>query len=157
MRLQMRKNAEISPNNGIKTKRIKRISLIAGLILFALYCLLATKFLGSACPVYLIFGIPCPGCGMTRAWISLFSGDIAKAFYYHPAFFAAAIIAVCVILCVIKPKLKKSKAIAGIYIVLSVAFLIAYIYRMIVFFPNEEPINYNENSLLAWIIRAFSR
>ena len=153
----MRKKAEISSNNGIGTKKKKGISLIIWLILFALYCVLTTKFLGSACPAYLIFGIPCPGCGMTRAWISLFSGDIAKAFYFHPAFFAAAIIAVCVILCEIKPKLKKSKVITGIYLVLCVAFLAAYVYRMIVFFPNEEPINYNENSLLAMIIRAFSR
>lgn len=152
----MRKKAEISPNN-IITKKKKGISLIIWLILFALYCVLTTKFLGSACPVYLILGIPCPGCGMTRAWISLFSGDITKAFYFHPAFFAAAIIVVCVILSEIKPKLKKSKVITGIYLVLCVAFLAAYIYRMIVFFPNEEPINYNENSLLAMIIKAFSR
>lgn len=152
----MRKNAGISHSNGIDDKKKKGISLIVWLILFALYCVLTTKFLGSACPLYLIFGIPCPGCGMTRAWISLLGGDIAKAFYFHPAFFAAAIVAVCVILCGIKPKLKKSKVITGIYLVLCVAFLSAYIYRMIVFFPNEEPINYNENSLLAVIIRAFS-
>lgn len=152
----MRKNTELQNNNGIETKKGKGISLIIWLILFALYCVLTTEFLGSACPVYLIFGIPCPGCGMTRAWISLFSGDIAKAFYFHPAFLAAAIIAACVILCGIKPKLKKSKVITGIYLVLCVVFLAAYIYRMVVFFPNEEPINYNENSLLAIIIRAFS-
>ena len=109
----MRKNAEISPNNGIDAKKKKGISLIIWLIIFALYCVLATKFLGSACPLYLIFGIPCPGCGMTRAWISLFGGDIAKAFYFHPAFFAAAIVAVCVILCGIKPKLKKVKLLRG--------------------------------------------
>lgn len=153
----MRKNTELPNNNGIGTKKKKGISLIIWLILFALYCVLTTKFLGSACPAYLIFGIPCPGCGMTRAWISLFSGDITKAFYFHPAFLAAAIIAVCVILSEIKPKFKKSKVITAIYLVLCVAFLATYIYRMIVFFPNEEPINYNENSLLAMIIRAFSR
>ena len=34
------------------------------------------------------FGIPCPGCGLTRAFQSLLSGDLRKAFYYHPLWWA---------------------------------------------------------------------
>lgn len=152
----MRKISRQSKNNDNKTTAKRRISLVIGLILFASYCALTTEFLGSACPFYLLFGIPCPGCGMTRAWISLFCGEVTKAFYFHPIFFAAAVVAVCVILCEIKPKLKRSKVITGVYLAMCVAFLATYVYRMAVFFPNEEPINYNENSLLAVIIRAFS-
>jgi len=36
------------------------------------------------CPFKAITGIPCPGCGFTRACFSLCKGDIAGAFYYHP-------------------------------------------------------------------------
>lgn len=32
--------------------------------------------------------IPCPGCGMTRAWLSLLRGDIAGAFAFHPLFWS---------------------------------------------------------------------
>lgn len=39
------------------------------------------------CPIKMITGISCPGCGMTRAYLSLLRFDIAKAFYYHPLFF----------------------------------------------------------------------
>jgi len=30
-----------------------------------------------------IFDIPCPGCGMTRAFYEIISGDFSKAFYYN--------------------------------------------------------------------------
>ncbi len=36
------------------------------------------------CPLDYIFGIPCPACGITRAFLSLLKGDIRMAFYYHP-------------------------------------------------------------------------
>ena len=36
------------------------------------------------CPSEFILGIPCPLCGISRAFIALFSGDVKAAFYYHP-------------------------------------------------------------------------
>lgn len=38
------------------------------------------------CPYSLLFGIPCPGCGMTRAFFALAQGNVKDAFYYHPLF-----------------------------------------------------------------------
>lgn len=43
-------------------------------------------FVVGRCPVYWLTGIPCPGCGMTRAFEALLHLDIAGAFYYHPLF-----------------------------------------------------------------------
>jgi len=39
------------------------------------------------CPFSRIFHTPCPGCGMSRAYIALLRFDIAAAFGYHPLFF----------------------------------------------------------------------
>lgn len=36
------------------------------------------------CPFRLLTSIPCPGCGMTRAFIALASLDIKQAFSYNP-------------------------------------------------------------------------
>jgi len=36
------------------------------------------------CPFHLIFGVECPGCGVTRACISLARGDIGMALHYNP-------------------------------------------------------------------------
>ncbi len=42
---------------------------------------------GITCPIKYITGISCPGCGMTRAWLSLLlRGDLEAAFHYHPLF-----------------------------------------------------------------------
>lgn len=38
------------------------------------------------CTYKKLLGIPCPGCGMTRAWLSLLRGDIIGAFRWHPLF-----------------------------------------------------------------------
>jgi hypothetical protein len=38
------------------------------------------------CPFRLITGIPCPGCGMTHAFLAAFRGDFADAFRWHPLF-----------------------------------------------------------------------
>lgn len=37
----------------------------------------------SFCLIKNIFHLPCPGCGMTRAFNCIFSGDLTGAFYYN--------------------------------------------------------------------------
>lgn len=36
------------------------------------------------CPSILLFGRPCPGCGLTTSWARLLHGDVAGAFAAHP-------------------------------------------------------------------------
>lgn len=36
------------------------------------------------CPVAGTFGVPCPGCGLTRATLALLRGDVRAAFHFHP-------------------------------------------------------------------------
>lgn len=38
------------------------------------------------CPAKKIFGIDCPGCGLTRACLSALRLDFKSAFEYHPLF-----------------------------------------------------------------------
>lgn len=56
---------------------------------------------GWTCPIFHTFGVPCPGCGMTRATLSLFRGDLRQALTLHayaPIFLVALIfITVCTI------------------------------------------------------------
>ncbi|MFT7484268.1 MAG: hypothetical protein ACI9F9_000108, partial [Candidatus Paceibacteria bacterium] len=40
------------------------------------------------CPIHSLTGVSCPGCGITRACLSLVQGDLVSAWSYHPfAFF----------------------------------------------------------------------
>ncbi len=44
---------------------------------------------GIGCPIRFLFGIPCPGCGTTRACAAALHGDFAEAFRWHPLFIVA--------------------------------------------------------------------
>jgi hypothetical protein len=36
------------------------------------------------CPFKVATGLPCPGCGITRASVAFLHGDITTSFFYHP-------------------------------------------------------------------------
>lgn len=45
---------------------------------------LVLRLLNGFCMLRTLTGIPCPGCGMTRAVLSALHGDFGAAFAYHP-------------------------------------------------------------------------
>ncbi len=45
-----------------------------------------------SCPFLSLFDIPCPGCGMTRAYISLLNLNVKGAFSFHPMFWSVPIL-----------------------------------------------------------------
>lgn len=60
------------------------------LILTVIYIAIVFVFskAGYSCVFRELFGIQCPGCGMTRAYISLLKFDVLSAFRYHPMFWS---------------------------------------------------------------------
>ena len=44
------------------------------------------------CLFQALFRVPCPGCGMTRAWLSVCRGDFAAAFSFHPLFWTVPLL-----------------------------------------------------------------
>ncbi len=58
-------------------------------VLLAAAAMLPSNGLGiRVCLFRILSGLPCPGCGLTRALSSLLHGDWAAAFSYHPFVFA---------------------------------------------------------------------
>ncbi len=59
------------------------LSIIVGFVFFVSLCLITLKYNISLCIFNNLFGIPCPGCGMTRAFISIIKLDFVSAFQYN--------------------------------------------------------------------------
>lgn len=93
------------------------------------------------CPVYGIIGIPCPACGITRAYKLFLTGHIKDAFLMHPLFLLPAFF-------IFKPLRKKKFFIASALI-----FIAVYILRFRMLFPTAEPFNYNYNSMIGEFLK----
>ncbi|TYQ18026.1 UNVERIFIED_CONTAM: uncharacterized protein DUF2752 [Acetivibrio alkalicellulosi] len=112
---------------------IGSISIVAGFITDRSVCL----FLNFT-------GIPCPSCGMTRAFISLFRGDLAGAFNYHPLFIMPAAIVI-----INHKKIRSNKVLYNRLILLFIVILLAvYVIRLIMLFPDSEPLVFYSDGLL---------
>jgi len=42
------------------------------------------------CPMAAVLGVPCPGCGLSRATLALLHGNVRQALYLHPLVFVIA-------------------------------------------------------------------
>ena len=51
--------------------------------------------LGLPCPFDRFLHIPCLGCGMTRAWLSVLQLDFSAAFAYHGMFWSVPPMVLC--------------------------------------------------------------
>ena len=63
------------------THRWRRV-LAVGALAVPLLAALWSGF--PLCPSAGLFGLPCPGCGLTRATLALLQGDFHAAYHLHP-------------------------------------------------------------------------
>lgn len=117
-----------------------------GALAFVIY------FFDIPCPILTTLGIPCPGCGITRAFRALFAGKIGDSFFYYPLWPLALF--VFIIWFLGKQSWVQIKWVNWImkkdafwYSCLAVV-LIVYIIRMIWLFPDVIPMQSNPNGIL---------
>lgn len=108
-------------------------------------------FFHTVCPTVMVTGFPCPACGLTRAFRALAAGHFAEAFSIHP--FIYPIAGMVLFLLVWRYYFQKSlRPFVKYMILLIVAMVIYYVYRMIRYFPGEPPISYYYDSILGRIL-----
>ena len=101
----------------------------------------------TPCAVYHVLGIPCPACGLTRAFVQLAQGDVAGAFWYHPLFWLV------LLLPWVAHKKMPPRGQHFLWIFLLVVFTGTWVVRMVFYFPGNAPMHFNEVSLLGWLLR----
>lgn len=114
---------------------------------------ISNLLLGKICALRIISGIPCPGCGLTRAFLLLLQGKVKEATVIHPfwlpvlAVFAAFLI--CRYFIVNEKRRKKAiRVIGSVAVVMVIAMFAFYFYRMAMYYPKEEPMVYDRYNLI---------
>lgn len=134
-------------------KRNKNSLLVFIILVILIYGIL--QVFGITCPIKFITGVSCPGCGMTRAYLSLLRLDFKSAYYYHPLFVLPAL---GLIIYIFRDKFSK-KFLSRLEIFFVLVFLIVYVFRMmdpndtIVVFRPYESIFYKIFNFLKELMR----
>lgn len=119
---------------------------------FIIYYLLMLHFFNASCPMVILFGLPCPGCGLTRALFCVFTLRWGNAFYLNPISFLIGIfLIVFFIFRYIYGKLPKW-LIAFFWIIVVLLF-IRYLYGLFNWFPNRIPYVYRRKNLFTHLLK----
>lgn len=84
---------------------------------------------GGLCLLLSIFGVPCPGCGLTRATFSALRGELTLALSYHPMFWAPYLMIGIGLLSIPMKKLRRSAFVT--VVILAFAMLSCWIIRLL--------------------------
>ncbi len=101
----------------------------------------ALLFSGITCPIRQLTGISCPGCGMSRAWLSVLHGDLAAALLYHPLFWFP--------LALLPAPLLRNPARQRLFWALLVLVLFVWLVRF--FLPNDSVVTFSPQE--GWLVQ----
>jgi len=124
------------------------------LLLVLTYAFIISPLISSSCMIYQTIGLPCAGCGMTRATRFVLTGQFSRAFYLNPMSY---VVVLYVIYCLFFRYIKGKAVpyfIKGI-IIIAILMILFYIVRMFMYFPDRVPYVYNYNNTLENIIPGY--
>ncbi len=138
------------------------------LLAIVLFLLFILELFGSTCFFASVFGIPCAGCGSTRALSLLLQGRLSEAIRMHPLILVSlalllALLAWAILKLVLVRKGREMpfslppRALNIIMFSLVALYLIVYLVRMILYFPHTEPMCFNHNSVWGRLIALIRR
>lgn len=113
-------------------------------LICAFFVIILIYILFTGCPIRLLTGVSCAGCGMSRAYFCLLHLNIRGAFHYHPLFICPIIFIVVFVLTKFGFPAKRAKV---IYNIMASLFIGVYIYRMLN--PNDNVVVFDpQNGLI---------
>ena len=117
-------------------------------IVFLVYYGLVHFFRTAFCPMISMTGLPCAGCGLTRAFLFLLQGQIGRAASINPMCFPIiAFLIYCGYFRYIRGT--KIRWFPFFFALLLAVMLVFYAVRMYQHFPDRVPYVYTKNNVLA--------
>jgi len=109
---------------------------------------------GTICGFQATIGVPCPGCGSSRAAIALLNGDFVGAMYWHPLIILSLVLLPVLGLryTVFAAKLVK-KGETVLLAAIAAAYVGVFIVRMITRFPHSPPMVIYDNAIYLQLFR----
>ena len=121
---------------------------------FLILYLVIHRIFGAFCPMLVLTGIPCAGCGLTRAFLFLAGGQAARAVSINPSVLPMiAFLLYCGYFRYVKGE--KIRYLGGALSILAVSMLVIYGYRMYLYFPDRAPYVYMEQNVAAKCIPGY--
>ena len=118
-----------------KTKTLGIVLILCLLLLF------------YKCPIQSVTGLPCPGCNMKTSLYYLLQFKFSLSLYYHALLIPTIVVFVWIVF-----NYKNHEQTKKLLMIWAILMIIYYIYRMIVYFPNN-PMMYSKENLIYFIFR----
>ena len=129
-------------------------TIAATLAALLVYRRLMLFLYGSTCPSVILTGLPCPGCGMTRAVKILLRGDLAASWAMNPM---AVPVLLLVAYCLVWHFAKGTRipGFGALATVLAAVGIVVFCWRMAQLFPLRQPYVYTGGSVLAHLVPGY--
>lgn len=121
---------------------------------FVVWNVIVRSVFHAFCPVLICIGIPCGGCGITRAIWFILTGQFERGMQLNPV----APIWIGILLYVILVRYILGKSMKRIYVYLGIAVgisLAIYLYRMVTLFPGNPPLVFYKNCIIEQIFPGY--
>lgn len=124
------------------------------ILFFLLYNIVVRVIFHAFCPSLIVYGVPCAGCGMTRAVYYILTGSVSRGMALNPA---APLWIILISYLLINRYIlgRKGKLLYPMLIVVCIVTMGIYIYRMMYEFPGDPPMVRYKNSILANFVHFF--
>ena len=135
---------------GIKQLKQDISDWYKGILAVIIYMMITKVIFGTVCTFVIVTGVPCPGCGMTRAGISFLTLQWEDAWNYNCILFLIVPFAIYWFACRYFFQCRCRGFMVGLTVI-AICLLGLYIYRMVRYYPEIEPMVYNKNNILCFL------
>ncbi|WP_455619668.1 DUF2752 domain-containing protein [Eisenbergiella sp.] len=114
---------------------------------FLVYYIVVKRVFHAFCPLLILTGLPCPGCGTTRALLYIFQGQFGRAWRLNPCAFLWVLFGIY-LFSRRYVQGKEAKWAMKFLAATAALMILVYVYRMVAEFPGHPPMTFRRDNIL---------